>query len=291
VWLYQFIDKNIATHINRMNTWIASRVTNYPADGSRELREIRQELGDTGVSPDVHQQMIEEARAEYARTGSQQAYERLLVLLSHPVRSVTDQQARLAWWRQLWQDWPILQFTGFVVAVVLVYFAGFFFATYLGRGVWRLLEALMKRIPVVKQIYPYVKQITDFVLSEQKVEFRRVVAVQYPRRGIWSLGFVTGPGLRTVQEATALHLVSVFIPSSPTPVTGYVILVRREDIIDVPLAVDAALRFVISGGVIMPPSEVPPLLDEPVVVDADPETVTIESCPPPRPLPPAGEPC
>ena len=310
VWLYQFIDKNIASHINKANVWLLSRVTNHPTDRSEEIDRIRQQLGDTGLTSQEHRRLLDEKRALFQRTRdaydarvrqssandpqarklyaeNDRVYRELLSLLSQRGRMVSYEEARQAWWQELYSDWPVLQFTGFIVAVILVYFAGFFFATYLGRGVWRLLEAAMKRIPVVKQIYPYIKQITDFVLSEQKVEFRRVVAVQYPRRGVWSMGFVTGSGLRTVREATGLHMVTVFIPSSPTPVTGYVVLVRREDIIDLPIGVDSALRFAISGGVIMPPGEVPPQLDVPVVIDADPETVTTEPFPPRRPPPPA----
>jgi uncharacterized membrane protein len=265
-------------------------------------------MGHTGLSAEDHARLIAEKRAaflavkaEYERLPKERKdaaegralavecdrlYGQMLTLMSQSGGIVSPGDARVRHWEMFFERYWILKFSGFLVAVIFVYFLGFFFATYLGRGMWRLIEAAMKRIPVVRQIYPYVKQITDFVLSEQKVEFRRVVAVQYPRRGIWSLGFVTGPGLRTVKEATALDLVTVFIPSSPTPVTGYVVLVRRQDIIDVPIGVDSALRFAVSGGVIMPPGEVPPQLEGPAIVDADPETVTLEAHPPRRP--PAG---
>ena len=84
------------------------------------------------------------------------------------------------------------------------------------------------------------------------MEFSRVVAVEYPRKGIWSLGLVTGPGMRTVHEQLGGDLLTVFIPSSPTPVTGYTITVRRNEVIDLPMSIDDAFRFTISGGVIMP---------------------------------------
>ena len=111
------------------------------------------------------------------------------------------------------------------------------------------------RVPVVKQVYPYVKQVTDFLLSERKVEFSRVVAVEYPRKGIWSMGLVTGPGLRTLTRSVRTDLLTVFIPSSPTPVTGYTITVRQDEVIDLPLSIDDALRFTVSGGVIVPASQ------------------------------------
>ena len=108
------------------------------------------------------------------------------------------------------------------------------------------------RTPVVKRIYPYVKQVTDFLLSERKLEFSRVVAVEYPRKGVWSLGLVTGPGLRTLTHSVRSDLLTVFIPSSPTPVTGYTITVRQDEVIDLPISIDDALRFTVSGGVIVP---------------------------------------
>jgi len=79
-----------------------------------------------------------------------------------------------------------------------------------------------------------------------------VVAVEYPRKGIWSIGLATNPGMRTLHESTGEDLLTVFIPSSPTPVTGYTITVGRDKIIDLPMSIDEALRFTISGGVIQP---------------------------------------
>jgi len=145
-----------------------------------------------------------------------------------------------------------LWWVGFLVAIAGVYAIGRFVASFLGRGLWRLIEGTFFRLPIVKQVYPYVKQVTDFLLSERKLEFSRVVAVEYPRKGIWSLGLVTAPGMRTLHGALGGDLLTIFIPSSPTPFTGYTITVRREEVIDLPLSIDNALRFTVSGGVIMP---------------------------------------
>jgi len=148
-----------------------------------------------------------------------------------------------------------LQGVGFVLAIVGIYFIGRFVASFIGRFVWRLAEKALMRAPLVKQIYPNVKQVTDFFLSDRKVDFSRVVAVEYPRKGVWSLGLVTGPGMRTVSEATNSDLLTIFVPSSPTPVTGYTVTVRRDEVIDLPLTIDEALRFTVSGGVVVPPGE------------------------------------
>ena len=141
---------------------------------------------------------------------------------------------------------------GFVLAVVAIYIFGRFVASYIGRGVWRLTEQGLLRLPVLRAIYPYVKQVTDFLFSEKKIEFSRVVAVEYPHKGVWSLGLVTGAGMRVLQNSAGSSLLTVFIPSSPTPVTGYTITVRRNEVLDLPMSIDDALRFTVSAGVIMP---------------------------------------
>ena len=155
----------------------------------------------------------------------------------------------------IWEPWH-LSWVSFTLAFVLIYILGRFVASIMGRAFWRIIERTFFRLPVVKQIYPSVKQVTDFLLAERKMEFSRVVAVEYPRKGIWSVGLVTGEGMRRLQEAIGDDLVTVFVPSSPTPVTGYTITIRRSETIDLPLSIDDALRFTVTGGVIMPPGQV-----------------------------------
>jgi uncharacterized membrane protein len=108
------------------------------------------------------------------------------------------------------------------------------------------------RFPIIRFIYPFIRQVTDFIFSERRVSFRTVVAVEYPRKGCWSIGFTTGKGLEAIEKRAGRELMSVFIPSSPTPMTGYVIFVSIEDAIVLDLTVDEAFRLVISGGVIKP---------------------------------------
>jgi uncharacterized membrane protein len=144
---------------------------------------------------------------------------------------------------------------GFVLAIFGIYFIGRFLASFFGRFLWRMLEKTFIQLPLIKQIYPSVKQVTDFLLAERKMEFSKVVAVEYPRKGIWSLGLVTNNAMRTLDESLEGRYVTVFIPSSPTPFTGYTITIRRTEVIDLPMSIDEALRFTISGGVIQPPGE------------------------------------
>jgi uncharacterized membrane protein len=149
-----------------------------------------------------------------------------------------------------WNTW--LWWVGFLLAIVAVYIFGRFVASFFGRWVWRLIEGGFFRLPVIRAVYPHVKQVTDFLLAERKVASSRVVAVEYPRKGIWSIGLLTSQGMRTLDEAVNEDLLTVFIPSSPTPVTGYTITVRRQEVLELPLSIDEALKFTVSAGVIMP---------------------------------------
>ncbi|MCD4825921.1 MAG: DUF502 domain-containing protein [Phycisphaerae bacterium] len=154
---------------------------------------------------------------------------------------------------QFWDHY--LFWVGFLLAVFGVYVFGRFLTSYFGRYLYRAAERGIIQLPVIKQIYPSVKQVTDFLLTERKMEYSKVVAVEYPRKDIWSIGLVTSSGMRTINETVGSDLLTIFIPSSPTPVTGYTITVRREDVIDLPISIDEALRFTISGGVIQPSNQ------------------------------------
>lgn len=145
-----------------------------------------------------------------------------------------------------------LHLLGFLIAIILVYFMGFFLASFMGRATWRASERLIQRIPVIRAIYSNVKQVTDFLLKDRSVEFSGVVAVQYPRKGLWSIGLSTGGPMEQVQNEAGEELVTVFIPSSPTPITGYVIQVPRREVIELNMSIDEGLRFTISAGVIKP---------------------------------------
>lgn len=113
-----------------------------------------------------------------------------------------------------------LYLIGFPIAIVLVYFVGLFLASLIGRTAWRIIERALHRIPVVKAVYENIGQVTDFALRDRPLQFAGVVAEQYSREGWWSLGPVMGPARRSLREAAGEELLTVFVPSSPTPVTG-----------------------------------------------------------------------
>lgn len=155
---------------------------------------------------------------------------------------------------------------GVLISLLLVLWLGWLVGGFVGRKIVSRLDQAMHVIPVVKSVYPYSKQLVEFFFADKQLEFDTVVALPYPSRGLWSIGFVTGSGLSTLREETGERLVSVFVPSSPMPMTGYTIFVPFENLIPMTISVDEALRITMTGGVIVPPSE---LVDDPLVDEAE----------------------
>ena len=157
---------------------------------------------------------------------------------------------------KLWID-QALSIAGFLTALIAVFIVGALLASVVGRAVWRMLEGFIMNTPLLRRIYPYVKQITDFLLTQDKQEqlFSRVVALEWPRKGVWSIGFVTGSGLKRVVDNVEKEFLTILIPNSPMPVTGYVIMVPKEQTIALDMTVEEAFRFTISAGVITPGSQ------------------------------------
>ena len=144
------------------------------------------------------------------------------------------------------------------IAAILagLYFLGRFVSAKVGHWIITQLETnVLGRLPVIRNVYGAVKQVTDFLFSESQVEYRRVIAIEYPRRGIWSLGLVTGESMLQIAGRAGEPCLSVLIPSSPMPVTGYTINVLRSDVLDLDLSVDQAFQFCISCGVLVPPQQ------------------------------------
>ena len=165
----------------------------------------------------------------------------------------------LVYMRRFWWSGDVLpmwlvQLIGVGLSIVLIYMVGLLVGNLIGRTIWRLAEMAVMRIPLVRAVYPAVKQVTDFVLAERGSQFEssQVVAVQPHTGGIWSIGLVTGPGLRSLSDAVGGEMVTVFIPSTPTAFSGYVVVVPRDAVVELPLKVEEAMRLLVSGGVITP---------------------------------------
>lgn len=150
-------------------------------------------------------------------------------------------------------------FVGLLIAVVAVVLVGALLASVVGRTLWRSVEAFIIGTPILRRIYPHIKQVTDFVLTQEGPQkmFSRVVAVEYPRKGVWAIGFVTGAGLRAVEQKTEREFLTVLLPKAPAMVSGYVVVVPKEETVAVDMTVEEACRFLVSAGVVAPESERP----------------------------------
>lgn len=238
---YEFIDVGIAQPINGGVRFVINKATPHV-----EVFEKTFEPSDAAVERETERRR----EADRSKTAQNEA------------RSFLRDQRILEWWNERWY----MNFIGLFVAILSVYFAGRLLGGLLGRSLYSKIERLLTTIPVVKQVYPYVKQVVDFILSDEKpIKFNRVVLVQYPRKGIWSIGLVTGTPMKSVQTQMDSNAeepgITVFIPSSPTPFTGYTISVTLDEVVEIPISIDEALRFTITGGVLIPDREtIPPTI-------------------------------
>ena len=139
------------------------------------------------------------------------------------------------------------------IFLLALYLLGKFLAAGVGRFFWNQFERLIHRVPLVSNVYSSIKQVTDFLFSEPEMQYTRVVALEYPRRGIWTLGFVTGEPMHDIQITTEETLLSAFVPHSPMPFTGFAVTVKKSETIDLNISVDQAIQWVVSCGVVIPP--------------------------------------
>lgn len=155
-----------------------------------------------------------------------------------------------------WRPENLLGFTipgfGIVVALVIVFLTGLVVANLVGRKLVDLWEAILARIPLVSTIYSAVKQVMETLFGAGGDSFRKVLLIEYPRKGVWTLGFQTGSGMGEVQARTERQVVSVFVPTTPNPTSGFIILVPKEEVMELDMSVEDGLKFVMSLGVVVP---------------------------------------
>jgi uncharacterized membrane protein len=143
---------------------------------------------------------------------------------------------------------------GALLTILIVLVTGLVTTNIIGQRLVRYWEGILSRIPVVKSIYYSVKQISDTVISGNGDAFRQVLLVRYPHPEAWSVAFQTGVPADEVSKASGEELVSVFIPTAPSPVNGFFFFVRKQDTIELDMSVDDALKYIVSMGVVGPES-------------------------------------
>ncbi len=149
---------------------------------------------------------------------------------------------------------------GVLLALGILLLVGAVTSNFIGRRLLAWSDRVMNRIPVVRSIYSGVKQVSDTLFSESGNAFRTAVLLQWPRPGVWTIGFVTGvPGGDVANHLTGDFL-SVYVPTTPNPTGGYFVMLPKSDCIELRMSVDEALRYVISMGVVVPsaPADLPP---------------------------------
>jgi len=148
------------------------------------------------------------------------------------------------------------------VFLMVLYLLGKFLAAGVGRFFWMQFERVIHQLPLVRNVYSSVKQVTDFMFSEREIEYTRVVAVEYPRKGIWTIAMVTGESLLDIRCAANEPVLSVLVPTSPMPFTGFTVTVKKSETVDLNITIDQAFQFIVSCGVVVPSQQVVQALAE-----------------------------
>jgi uncharacterized membrane protein len=141
---------------------------------------------------------------------------------------------------------------GIIIGLLILILTGVFAANLFGRKLVGFWESILGRIPLVRTIYSSVKQVLETLFTSNSESFRRVVLIEYPRKDIWSLGFQTNEALAAAKDASGRDLISVFVPTTPNPTSGFIIMLPAEDITQLDISVEDGFKFIISMGVIVP---------------------------------------
>ena len=246
VWIiiaaYNFLDNTIAEPINQGIRNLVLRFTNVPVVKDSEIT----------------------AHGEKLSRENQFAYREWLNA-GHNARYYEVRREKL---KYQWQTSPYpLDLIGVAFVVIIIYLAGGLLGSFIGNQIYYRGERMLQRVPLIRSVYPAVKQLTDYFFGgdkDRKKKFQRVVAVEYPRKGMWSIGLVTGGSWDVVDRMAGKRCITVYLPSTPMG-TGYAVIVPADEIINLPITIDEALKRILSGGVLGPSADGTLLLDgEPV---------------------------
>jgi uncharacterized membrane protein len=155
-----------------------------------------------------------------------------------------------------WQPKQVFGFNipglGTILTLLIIFFTGLLTRNIIGKQVVHAWELLVKRIPIVSPIYSSVKQVSDTLFSSSGNAFRKALLVQYPRQGSWTIAFLTGVPGGDVKNHLVGEYVSVYVPTTPNPTSGFFLMVPRAEAIELDMTVDEALKYIVSMGVVAP---------------------------------------
>ena len=160
---------------------------------------------------------------------------------------------------------------GIVLTVLVLVITGVLAANIVGRSMVGLWESLLERIPVVRSVYSASKNFAEIVFSDSSQSFKKVLLIEYPRKGLYSLAFQTSSELGEVQGRTGEAVVCTFVPTTPNPTSGFIIIVPRKNVIELDMEVDEALKMIISLGVVVPTWRPPDIGELPLKMPDEPD--------------------
>jgi uncharacterized membrane protein len=141
---------------------------------------------------------------------------------------------------------------GIMVGIFILLITGMFAANLFGRRLVAFWESLLGRIPLVRTIYNSVKQVTETIFTSNSKSFRKAVLIEFPRKGTWSVGFLSNRGMQTAIDITGQELISVFVSTTPNPTTGFIMMVPASEVIELDISIEEAFKYIISIGVVVP---------------------------------------
>lgn len=147
---------------------------------------------------------------------------------------------------------------GLLVAILLFIMIGWLAAGFLGRFLLRMGEKILDKTPIVRGLYSAIKQIFEAVFKRDKTSFRQVVLLEYPRQGVWTIGFVTGVTKGEVRETFQEEMINVFVPTTPNPTSGFFLFLPKASIRPLKMTVEQGIKMIVSAGIVTPPSPPPP---------------------------------
>jgi uncharacterized membrane protein len=152
----------------------------------------------------------------------------------------------------------LFRLVALVLCMVLVTLIGWVTRRVIGKQAYAVVESLLGRVPLLNRIYGFMKEVSQTMLAGKKTVFQRVVLVEYPREGVWLLGLVTNERAGEPEVRLKKDLISVFLPTTPNPTSGWLALVPRDQTVDLDMSVAEAIKMILSGGTIVPPYPPPP---------------------------------
>ncbi|MBT6346222.1 MAG: DUF502 domain-containing protein [Nitrospina sp.] len=145
-----------------------------------------------------------------------------------------------------------IPFLGLIVTLLIVLLVGWFTTNFFGKKIFQMGELLIEKIPYVRRIYKGTKQVVKSIAEADTSAFRKVVLIEFPRRGLLAIGFVTGESRGEVQERTQENMLNVFVPTMPNPTSGFLVFSPPEELTEVSMSIEEGIKYVVSGGIVCP---------------------------------------